>query len=1007
MQTHEKSRRGPRSGFVARLRRDLRPRASFRPCHLLHLLTCLASIGLAAPATSTAQSNAEPAAAGGSTQAQAEGREKVEFTSMNLPSPISQGADATAARRVFRTFISDRPHYEMKAFQMPSVEGAAMDSAPLMGIAAGQPPHVIYVNFRQSSSYVNHGFLAPMEVLLARLQSDNERVRQTDEAGQWLVDPTAEEIEAAKEKIRERVVDRVWPVVHRRADVDKEGVPQGEHVWSLPTSTLVRALMYRKDVFREAGLNPEQPPETWEEFLQAARAINKLPGKTGFAIPGGPNISWAVYSFMVSNNVRYMERNEQGEWQAAFNTPEAAESIYYVLRLAKQPYPADDPKYTGAALVSPNRQDLQRRWNNGEIGMSSSYLEQDQISSVNPELVGLAPMPYPGDGTPSGELNARMLGVYAGGSPEQQLASMDYIWFVTGDRAEEIRTRTMVEFGFGKFLNPALLRKYGYEDVLRKIPEGWRNTFETAIENGVPEPYGKNTQFIYQKVSAPINWALNSRDAEGLLELPENLAKAKIKEQLDDAADRVNRFMLGKLTPEQWRTRRWVGGTALVLVLIAFVAALTYVWRAFTKADAAKSIGQPRKVRKFWKAYLLMAPALVILIFWQYGPVIMGLPLALFDFELVVESQFVGIDNFATVLYDSRFWESLGRTFYYVLLVVGLGFWPPIFVAILLDEVPTATAKYTFRTIFYLPAIVSGVIMVFLWLQLYQPDEDGFLNQILMSVNSLDPISATILKWVLLGCWLALIGMLIAFAMKLREISMLMRGLIFAFALALAAATLWPLVEAYGGPSDVQLEALRIRAEQAGQAFNPNQYRGFSAVLGKLSGLVGRWDVEPFRWVQDPGLAMLCVVIPGIWAGAGPGCIIYLAALKTVPEELVEASTIDGAGIIQKIAYITLPRIKFLILIQFVGAVVSAFKGGTNFILAMTGGGPNGATRVLGMDIFERSFMELQYGVGAAMAWLLGALVIALTAYQLKRLSRAEFRTADTAKEGPEGAAAK
>lgn len=141
---------------------------------------------------------------------------------------------------------------------------------------------------------------------------------------------------------------------------------------------------------------------------------------------------------------------------------------------------------------------------------------------------------------------------------------------------------------------------------------------------------------------------------------------------------------------------------------------------------------------------------------------------------------------------------------------------------------------------------------------------------------------------------------------------------------------------------------------------------------------------------------MLCVVLPTVWATAGPGCIIYLAALKTVPEELVEAATMDGAGILQRMAYITLPRIKFLILIQLVGAIVGSFKGGTDFILAMTGGGPNGATRVLGLDIFERTFMELHYGLGAAMAWVLGAMVIVLTAYQLKRMSQAEFSTADT-----------
>ena len=74
--------------------------------------------------------------------------------------------------------------------------------------------------------------------------------------------------------------------------------------------------------------------------------------------------------------------------------------------------------------------------------------------------------------------------------------------------------------------------------------------------------------------------------------------------------------------------------------------------------------------------------------------------------------------------------------------------------------------------------------------------------------------------------------------------------------------------------------------------------------------------------------------------------------------------------------------------------MVGAFKGGTDFILALTGGGPNEATTILALEIFVRTFMDLRFGLGTAMAWLLGALLIGFTAYQLKMLSRAEFRAA-------------
>ena len=73
-------------------------------------------------------------------------------------------------------------------------------------------------------------------------------------------------------------------------------------------------------------------------------------------------------------------------------------------------------------------------------------------------------------------------------------------------------------------------------------------------------------------------------------------------------------------------------------------------------------------------------------------------------------------------------------------------------------------------------------------------------------------------------------------------------------------------------------------------------------------------------------------------------------------------------------------------------AVVGAMKGGADYILAMTGGGPNGATNILALEIFTRTFLDLKFGIGTAMSWILGALLIGVTAYQLKMLSRAEFK---------------
>lgn len=911
----------------------------------------------------------------------------------SLPSPVATDIGAQVSRQIVRAFGEEYPQYRLEPFLFPGLQGMAMDQGPLMSIAVGMPPHGIYVNYRQSSTYINHGFLVPLEVLLARLQSANPLVREVDDQGNWLADPSQSEMASALEQIRARVLDVTWPVIYRRADTDRVGLPEGEHVWAMPYQNAARAMLYRRDVFHEAGLNPDRPPRDWDEFLAYCRAIRALPGKFGFVVRTGRGASWANYSFMVSNGVRYMEQDANGRWRAAFHTRAAAEAIYFLLRLTREPFETEDGRILTGAAFAPmggvGSRDL--IWERGDIGMMFTYMSFDEGFDINPALVGFARMPDSPLGRGAGEVNSLMLGVFSGATPLEQLGVMRYIWFLTGERAAQIRTRMFVDAGYGTYLNPDDLKRFGYEDVIEQIPPAWLETVEESFRSGVPEPYGRNTQMIYEYVSEPINWAL---ERPALLELPKEQALDRIMVELDRAAARVDTFMLGELGPEEWRARRIAGGTVLLLIIAIFTSTIVWVWRTFSKQDA--KVDQHPALHKRRFAYALILPGLAILFFVAYLPLILGIPLALFDYQLVLESRFVGLDQFATILYDARFWASMMRTFYYVLLVIGLGFWPPILVAILLDEVPGTHLKYFFRTVFYLPTIVSGIIMVFLWRQFYMPNETGVLNQILMSVNRLGPVSGTIVKIMLLSCWLSLVGFLLASAYRLKELSLFVRVVVGLFGLALLGVTFWPLVRAYIGPDELIITA---------RGLDPALVRGWPALRAYLAGLLGPFQVRPLGWTSDPGMAMVSVVIPMVWASAGPGCIIYLAALKTVPDDLVEAAAIDGAGIMQRICYITLPRIKFLILIQLMGAAIGAFKGGTDFIMVMTGGGPQGATRTMGIDIFQRAWMELNFSGGAAMGWVLGALVIVITCFHLRRMSRASFTTAGQLENNRDGGA--
>jgi len=157
-----------------------------------------------------------------------------------------------------------------------------------------------------------------------------------------------------------------------------------------------------------------------------------------------------------------------------------------------------------------------------------------------------------------------------------------------------------------------------------------------------------------------------------------------------------------------------------------------------------------------------------------------------------------------------------------------------------------------YRTLYYLPAVMSGLVVVYMWKLFFQAGTSGIMNQVVQTVTD---------------------------------------GLNY---------VLVPVVN----------------------HFDP-AWTGFA--------------FEPVAWLEDSKWAMLSCVLPTVWASAGPGCLIYLAALKGIPDEVYEAAEIDGANFFRKIIHITLPSLKSLIVLNFAGAFIAAAQSG-GMILIMTYG---------------------------------------------------------------------
>jgi multiple sugar transport system permease protein len=151
---------------------------------------------------------------------------------------------------------------------------------------------------------------------------------------------------------------------------------------------------------------------------------------------------------------------------------------------------------------------------------------------------------------------------------------------------------------------------------------------------------------------------------------------------------------------------------------------------------------------------------------------------------------------------------------------------------------------------------------------------------------------------------------------------------------------------------------------------------------GLLNYLLGLFKLPKQLWLNDPKLAMLCLVLPGLW-GAGYNAVIYLAALTGIPQELYEAAAIDGATVWQRITKITIPRLRPVIVTMFILAVMGSFQV-FNQPFVMTGGGPMNATNVVSLQIYNQAFEFMEFNYAVAQAMILFAVLFVLTWLQLR-----------------------
>jgi multiple sugar transport system permease protein len=275
------------------------------------------------------------------------------------------------------------------------------------------------------------------------------------------------------------------------------------------------------------------------------------------------------------------------------------------------------------------------------------------------------------------------------------------------------------------------------------------------------------------------------------------------------------------------------------------------------------------------QGFFFVLPWLVGFLVFQFLPFVFSLAISFTKWDLGRTVTFVGLSNYVEAFTDSPlFWKSVFNTVYYAAFHVPGTIVLAFVIAAMLNQRVRGTPLW--RTMYYLPAVTSGIATAIIWIWLFQPQ--GIINSALAAVGVQGP-----------------------------------------------------------------------------------------------------------NWLNSSVWAMPALIMMSFW-GTGNAMVMFLAGLQGVPQSLYEAAMIDGAGWWSKVRHVTIPMMTPYIFMIMILQVIGSFQVFTP-ALVMTGGGPGDATVFIVLVMYWAGWQWFRMGLAAAIAWILLAVILAITVAQF-RLAR-------------------
>ena len=284
--------------------------------------------------------------------------------------------------------------------------------------------------------------------------------------------------------------------------------------------------------------------------------------------------------------------------------------------------------------------------------------------------------------------------------------------------------------------------------------------------------------------------------------------------------------------------------------------------------------------REALTGYLFIAPWLVGFLVFVAGPMLFSLYSSFTNYDITSTFDWVGLRNYTKLFTDDNlFWKSMYNTFYFTVWSVPIGVAVGVISAVLLNQ--NVPGQKLWRTIFYLPRVLTGVGVFLLWVWVFNPD-GGVIN-------------------------------------------------------------------------------------------------GFLRMVGV--------QTVPL-WLADEKWSKPALIVMSSWTAAG-GMILYLAGLQAIPKQLYESAQIDGASPVRQFLSVTIPLLSPTIFFKLITGINAALQYWQAALIMTTGaggtttpGGPSNSTLFYGLYMWRIAFTDMRMGYAAAMAWVLLAITLVITAIQ-------------------------